>query len=74
MVSNVDHDKFAVFISDAPFRMGYFFYLKGVAPPGVTIGDIYKGVIPFVLMQLLALVIVFLYPQLALWLPKAIGW
>ena len=50
------------------------FYLKGVAPPGVTIGDIYKGVIPFVLMQLLAFVIVFLYPQLALWLPKAIGW
>lgn len=50
------------------------FYLKGVAPPGVTIGDIYKGVVPFVLMQLLALVIVFLYPQIALWLPKMIGW
>jgi tripartite ATP-independent transporter DctM subunit len=50
------------------------FYLKGVAPPGVTIGDIYKGVVPFVLMQLLALVIVFFYPQIALWLPKVIGW
>jgi tripartite ATP-independent transporter DctM subunit len=50
------------------------FYLKGVAPPGVTIGDIYKGVVPFVLMQLLALVIVFFYPQIALWLPKMIGW
>jgi tripartite ATP-independent transporter DctM subunit len=50
------------------------FYLKGVAPPGVTIGDIYKGVVPFVLLQLLALVIVFLYPQIALWLPKMIGW
>lgn len=50
------------------------FYLKGVAPPGVTINDIYKGVVPFVLMQALALVILFLYPQIALWLPKAIGW
>jgi tripartite ATP-independent transporter DctM subunit len=50
------------------------FYLKGVAPPGVTIADIYKGVVPFLLMQAIALVIVFLYPQIALWLPKAIGW
>lgn len=50
------------------------FYLKGVAPPRVTISDIYKGVVPFVVMQLLALVIVFFYPQIALWLPKAIGW
>ena len=50
------------------------FYLKGVAPPSVTIADIYRGVVPFILLQLLVLVIVFLYPQLALWLPKAIGW
>jgi tripartite ATP-independent transporter DctM subunit len=50
------------------------FYLKGVAPPGVTIADIYKGVVPFVLMQVIALFIVFMYPQIALWLPKAIGW
>jgi TRAP-type mannitol/chloroaromatic compound transport system permease large subunit len=40
----------------------------------VTIADIYKGVVPFVLMQAIALVIVFMYPQIALWLPKAIGW
>ncbi len=50
------------------------FYLKGVAPPGITIGDIYKGVVPFVSMQALALLIVFFYPQIALWLPKVIGW
>lgn len=50
------------------------FYLKGVAPPGVTISDIYKGVVPFVIMQAVALVLVFLYPQIALWLPKFIGW
>lgn len=50
------------------------FYLKGVAPPGVTIGHIYRGVVPFILLQGVTLVLVFLYPQLALWLPKAIGW
>lgn len=50
------------------------FYLKGVAPPEVTIKDIYKGVIPFLAMQAVTLVLVFYYPQIALWLPKAIGW
>jgi tripartite ATP-independent transporter DctM subunit len=50
------------------------FYLRGVAPPGVTTGDIYRGVIPFVIMQVLAVVIVFMFPGLATWLPKAIGW
>ena len=50
------------------------FYLKGVAPPEVKIKHLYKGVIPFVLMQGVALFIVFYYPQISLWLPKAIGW
>ncbi len=50
------------------------FYLKGVAPPEVNIKDIYKGVVPFIGLQFLALVLLFLYPQIALWLPKAIGW
>jgi tripartite ATP-independent transporter DctM subunit len=50
------------------------FYLKGVAPPEVKIKHLYKGVVPFVLMQGVALLIVFLYPQISLWLPKAIGW
>jgi tripartite ATP-independent transporter DctM subunit len=50
------------------------FYLKGVAPPEITIKDIYKGVVPFLCMQGVALVLVFFYPQIALWLPKAIGW
>ncbi len=45
------------------------FYLKGVAPPGVTIIDIYKGVIPFVALQMLAVAMVFSFPQLVLWLP-----
>ena len=50
------------------------FYLKGVAPPEVTIKDIYKGVLPFLAMQAVTLALVFFYPQIALWLPKAIGW
>lgn len=50
------------------------FYLKGVAPPEVSIKDIYKGVVPFIGMQAITLALVFFYPQIALWLPKAIGW
>jgi tripartite ATP-independent transporter DctM subunit len=50
------------------------FYLKGVAPPEVNIRDIYRGVIPFIAMQGVALVVVFAWPPIALWLPKAIGW
>jgi tripartite ATP-independent transporter DctM subunit len=50
------------------------FYLKGVAPPEVTIKHIYKGALPFIVLQGITLTLVFFYPQIALWLPKAIGW
>lgn len=50
------------------------FYLKGVASPEVSIKDIYKGVLPFLAMQGVALVLLFFYPQIALWLPRVIGW
>ncbi|RPJ46438.1 MAG: TRAP transporter large permease subunit [Betaproteobacteria bacterium] len=56
-----------------PFGWALFF-LRGVAPPQVTTRHMYMGVIPFVGMQMLAVLLVFLFPQLALWLPKAIGW
>ncbi len=46
------------------------FYLKGVCPPGIKIIDIYKGVIPFVLLQLLGLGIVFTFPELVTWMPS----
>ena len=46
------------------------FYLKGVCPPSITIGHIYRGIIPFVLLQVLALVSCFIWPDLILWLPK----
>ena len=47
------------------------FYLKGVAPPNVTTLDIYKGVIPFILIQLLAVSLVFYFPDIVLWLPQS---
>lgn len=46
------------------------FYLKGVCPPEVRLTDIYKGVIPFVLLQLTGLAVVFAFPELATWLPS----
>jgi tripartite ATP-independent transporter DctM subunit len=45
------------------------FYLKGVCPPNVKITDIYKGVVPFIMIQLAALLILVFWPQLVLWLP-----
>ena len=48
------------------------FYLKGVCPPGVTLLDIYRGVIPFIILQLVALVLVFLFPELVTWLPSKV--
>ena len=56
-----------------PFGWALFF-LKGVTPPGVTTRHIYLGVIPFVGLQLLGIVLVFSFPAIATWLPKAIGW
>ncbi|KIC38193.1 C4-dicarboxylate ABC transporter [Ruegeria sp. ANG-R] len=46
------------------------FYLKGVCPPAIKLTDIYKGIIPFVILQLTGLFFVFLWPQLATWLPS----
>ncbi|MCB1471187.1 MAG: TRAP transporter large permease subunit, partial [Rhizobiaceae bacterium] len=49
---------------------GYaLFYLRGIAPEGVTIGTIYRGIIPFVVLQLIALTMVILWPEITLWLP-----
>jgi tripartite ATP-independent transporter DctM subunit len=45
------------------------FYLKGVCPPDISLLHIYKGVIPFVLIQIVGLLIVFFFPALTTWLP-----
>lgn len=46
------------------------FYLKGVCPPVVRLVDIYRGVTPFVMLQLLGLALLFAFPALATWLPS----
>jgi len=46
------------------------FYLKGAVPKGVTIRDIYIGVIPFVLLQMAMVALCFMFPQIILWLPQ----
>lgn len=56
-----------------PFGWALFF-LKGVAPPGISTRDIYVGVLPFIGLQLVALALLFAFPGLATWLPAAIGW
>ena len=56
-----------------PFGWALFF-LRSVAPPEVPTLAIYKGVVPFICLQLIALVLVYVYPGIATWLPRAIGW
>ena len=49
---------------------GYnLFLMRALAPPQVTLGDIYRSIVPFVLVMTLALALVMAFPQLALWLP-----
>jgi tripartite ATP-independent transporter DctM subunit len=48
------------------------FYLRGVSPPEITLPDMYRGVIPFILLQLAVAGIVMLFPQLVLWLPSQV--
>jgi TRAP-type mannitol/chloroaromatic compound transport system permease large subunit len=53
--------------------LGYaLFYLRSVAPPEVTTMQIYRGVIPFVMIQLLMLVLLAMFPAIATWLPNYI--
>ncbi len=54
-----------------PFGFALF-YLRGVSPPEVTTRDIYRGVVPFILIQLSMLVILALLPGLATWLPSVL--
>lgn len=50
------------------------FYVKGVAPPGIDVRTLYVGILPFVGLQLLGLALIFIWPELATWLPeKAYG-
>jgi TRAP-type mannitol/chloroaromatic compound transport system permease large subunit len=45
------------------------FYLKGVSPPGVTLNQIFLGMIPFMFIQIFAMFILYVFPQIGMWLP-----
>lgn len=54
-----------------PFGFALF-YLRGVAPDSVQTSEMYRGVVPFILMQLILLLLLSLWPQLATWLPSVV--
>ncbi len=49
------------------------FYMRGTVPPSVTMGHIYRGIVPFVALQLIGLALAIAFPSLVLWLPRAAG-
>lgn len=55
-----------------PFGFSLF-YLKGVTPKEVTTGHIYRGIIPFIIIQLFMLVLIILFPELVTWLPDLLS-
>jgi TRAP-type mannitol/chloroaromatic compound transport system permease large subunit len=55
-----------------PFGFALF-YMKGTVPPEVTMGHIYRGIIPFVIIQLFAVAICMYFPEVVLWLPRRWG-
>ena len=46
------------------------FYLRGVAPPEISTNTVYRGVIPFIILQLIGLGVIFLWQDLVTWLPS----
>jgi TRAP-type mannitol/chloroaromatic compound transport system permease large subunit len=50
------------------------FYLKGVAPPGISLNEIFAALWPFIILQLIVLAAVLVYPGIALWLPGLGGY
>jgi len=48
------------------------FYLKGVAPPHVTLNQIFAGMMPFMVIQVIALLLLYIFPAIGLWLPEVL--
>jgi TRAP-type mannitol/chloroaromatic compound transport system permease large subunit len=46
------------------------FYLRAVAPPEITISHMYRGVVPFIALQVITLIFTIAFPQLVTWLPE----
>jgi TRAP-type mannitol/chloroaromatic compound transport system permease large subunit len=54
-----------------PFGFNLF-YLKAIVPPSITMGDIYRSVIPFTIVESTGLALVMIFPKIATWLPNAV--
>jgi len=54
-----------------PFGFNLF-YMKGIVPPSITMGDIYRSVIPFTIVESIGLALVMIFPEIATWLPNAV--
>ncbi len=53
---------------------GYnLFYMRSVAPPEITINDLYKAVVPFIILQIIALTLMVIFPDIVMWLPNKIN-
>jgi tripartite ATP-independent transporter DctM subunit len=55
-----------------PFGFALF-YMKGTVPPSVTMMHIYRGIIPFVILQMTTVAICMIWPEVILWLPRSVG-
>jgi tripartite ATP-independent transporter DctM subunit len=51
-----------------PFGFNLF-YLKGIVPPSITMADIYKSIIPFVIVEIVGIGVIMVFPEIATWLP-----
>ncbi len=51
---------------------GAIFYFRAIVPPQISLMHMYKGVVPFIILDLIVLVLVMIFPSLALWLPLKI--
>lgn len=55
-----------------PFGFNLF-YLKGIVPPGITMGDIYRSVVPYAIVELIGMALIMIFPAIAIWLPRTLG-
>ena len=55
-----------------PFALTIF-YLKGIAPPEITLSHIYKGVVPYLLLMIVAVILFSVFPEILLFAPRAAG-
>lgn len=56
-----------------PFGFALF-YMKGTVPPSVTMAHIYRGIIPFVALQMFGVALCIIFPEIVLWLPRKLGY